>query len=326
VSSASAPAGVEAIGLDIGGTKIAGFRVSQDGRVLDHARAPTPAGDSRMVFAAIVEVASQVRGPAAAAVGVGMAGIVEFPSGVIRYAPNLPMRDVPLQDWLIESTGLPCRVENDANVAGWGEFRLGAARDANDMLMVTVGTGIGGAIVSGGRLFRGAHGFSGEIGHIIVEPGGPLCGCGNLGCWEQVASGRAIGRLGREAASREPASLLVELADGDPAMITGPVVTTAAKQGDLTAVAVLAEVGRRLGEGIAGLVNILDPEVVVVGGGAIDAGDLLLDPARTVFAVSVEAPDHRPQVPILAAQLGNDAGGIGAALLALEEFGAAGSA
>jgi glucokinase len=321
VSSESAPAGVEAIGLDIGGTKIAGFRVSGDGRVLDHARAPTPAGDSRTVFEAIVEVAAQVRGPAAAAVGVGMAGIVEFPSGVIRYAPNLPLRDVPLQDWLAESTGLPCRVENDANVAGWGEFRLGAGRDANDMLMVTVGTGIGGAIVSGGRLFRGAHGFSGEIGHIIVEPGGPLCGCGNLGCWEQVASGRAIGRLGREAAAREPASLLVELAEGDPAMVTGAVVTTAAKQGDLTAVAVLAEVGRRLGEGIAGLVNILDPEVVVVGGGAIDAGDLLLDPTRGVFAVSVEAPDHRPQVPILAARLGNDAGGIGAALLALDEFG-----
>jgi glucokinase len=320
VSPAPVQPGREAIGLDIGGTKIAGFRVSEDGRVLDYARSPTPGGESAEVFSAIEEVARQVMGPAATAVGVGVAGIVEYPAGVVRYGPNLPFRDLPLQDWLARSTGLPCRVDNDANVAGWGEFRVGAARDAEHMLLVTVGTGIGGAIVDGGRLFRGAHGFAAEIGHIIVEPGGPLCGCGNLGCWEQVASGRAIGRLGREAAASEPASHLVELADGDPAMVTGAVVTVAAKQGDLTAIAVLAEVGRRLGEGIAGLVNVLDPEVVVVGGGAIDAGDLLLGPARIAFVEAVEAPEHRPEVPILAAQLGNDAGGIGAALLALAEL------
>jgi glucokinase len=321
VSQPSARTGLEAIGLDIGGTKIAGFRVSADGRVLDHARSPTPAGDSRAVFAAIEQVAGQLRGPAAVAIGAGIAGMVEYPAGIMRYGPNLPFRDIPLREWLAQSSGLPCLVDNDAASAGWGEFRMGAGRDANDMLLVTVGTGIGGAIVSDGRMFRGAHGFGAEIGHIIVEPGGPLCGCGNRGCWEQVASGRAIGRLGRETAAREPASLLVELADGDPAMITGPVVTTAAQQGDLTAVGVLAEVGRRLGEGIAGLVNVLDPEVVVVGGGAIVAGDLLLDPARTAFVGAVEAPEHRPEVPILAAQLGNDAGGIGAALLALEELG-----
>jgi glucokinase len=188
------------------------------------------------------------------------------------------------------------------------------------MLLVTVGTGIGGGIVADGKLLRGAHGFAGEIGHIIVEPGGPLCGCGNQGCWEQVASGRAIGRLGREAASEHPESLIVQLAGGDASSVTGAVVTEAALNGDSIAARILAEVGRRLGEGIAGLVNILDPDVVVVGGGVIQAGDLLMGPARRAFAEAVEAPEHRPEVPILAAEMGNDAGAIGAADLAWMEL------
>ncbi len=188
------------------------------------------------------------------------------------------------------------------------------------MLLLTVGTGIGGGIVADGRLFRGAHGFAAEIGHIIVEPGGPVCGCGNRGCWEQVAAGRAIDRRGREAAREHPRSLLATLAGGEPEKVTGAVVTEAAKRGDDVARSILTEVGRRLGEGIAGLVNVLDPEVVVVGGGAIDAGDLLLEPARAAFVDAIEAPEHRPVVPILAAELGNDAGAVGAAALALEEL------
>jgi len=154
------------------------------------------------------------------------------------------------------------------------------------------------------------------VGHIIVEPGGPLCGCGNLGCWEQVASGRAIDRLGRAAAREHPEARFVELAGGDPERVTGPAVTAAAKEGDALATGILAEVGRRLGEGLAGLVNVLDPDVVVIGGGAVDAGDLLLEPARAAFGDSVEAPNHRPAVPVLAAALGNDAGAVGAADLA----------
>jgi glucokinase len=320
VSGPAPDPGAAAIGLDIGGTKIAGFRVGPDGVVRAHTREPTPKGDSRAVFAAVESVVGSLLDETVAAVGVGVAGMVEIPGGVVRYGPNLPFRELPLRDWLTESTDLPCLVDNDANTAGWGEFVLGAGRDSVDMLLVAVGTGIGGAIVAGGRLFRGAHGFAAEIGHIVVEPGGPVCGCGNRGCWEMVASGRAVGRLGREAAAREPASLLVELADGDPSLVTGPVVTAAAKQGDPTAVDVLDTVGRRLGEGMAGLVNVIDPDVVVVGGGAVDAGDLLLGPAREVFWASVEAPDHRPVVPLVAAELGNDAGGVGAALLALESI------
>jgi glucokinase len=169
-------------------------------------------------------------------------------------------------------------------------------------------------------MLRGAHGFGAEIGHVIVEPNGPPCGCGNLGCWEQVASGRAIDRLGRESAAANPSSMMVRLAGGDASAVTGPLVVQAAHQGDREAVAVLAEVGRRLGEGIAGMVNILDPQVVVVGGGAISAGALLLEPAREVFRRSIMAPQYRPEVPIEAALMGNAAGGIGAALLALDEL------
>jgi len=191
------------------------------------------------------------------------------------------------------------------------------------MLLVTVGTGIGGGIVAGGKLFRGAHGFAGEIGHIIVEPNGPLCGCGNRGCWEQVAAGRAIDRLGREAARDHPDALFVDLAGGDPDAVTGSLVTQAAHDGDELAAGILGEVGTRLGEGIAGLVNVLDPDVVVIGGGAIVAGDYLLGPARVAYRRAVEAPEHRPEVRIVPAELGNEAGSVGAAVLALEELGAA---
>lgn len=311
---------MQALGVDIGGTKIAAMRVGPDGAVHERAQVPTPRGDSEEVFAAVEEAARRVMGADVAAAGVGVAGLVDSAAGIMRYGPNLPFRELPLRDRLSAAIGVPCLVENDASVAGWGEYRLGAGRGTREMLLVTVGTGIGGAIITGGRMLRGAHGFAAEIGHVIVEPGGPQCGCGNRGCWEQVASGRAISRLGGEAARANPHSLLAELAEGDPEAVSGPLVTDAARRGDVVAQEVLAEVGRRLGEGVAGLVNILDPEVVVIGGGAVEAGDLLLDPARKAYREAVEAPDHRPDVPILPAELHNDAGGIGAALLALEEL------
>src|SRR6266540_6228803 len=157
--------------------------------------------------------------PDVLALGVGAAGMVSL-EGVMRYAPNVAWREFPLKERIHAAVGLPTMVDNDANVAAWGEFRFGAGRGSNDILLVTVGTGIGGGIVAGGKLFRGAHGFAGEIGHIIVEPGGPLCGCGNRGCWEQVASGRAVDRLGRQAAEVDPTSLMVGLADGDAVRVT----------------------------------------------------------------------------------------------------------
>ncbi len=314
----------QAIGIDVGGTKIAGFRVARDGTVLDRATAPTPADDPEATLASMVGVAGAIRTPEVLALGVGAAGMISTQTGVLRFAPNLAWRELPIAERMAEALGIPCQVDNDANVAAWGEFRFGAGRGYRHMLLVTVGTGIGGGIVADGRLFRGAHGFAAEIGHIIVEPDGPLCGCGNHGCLEQVASGHAIGRLGREAAAERPRSMIATLANGDPEAVTGSVVTEAARRGDGTARGVLAVVGRRLGEGIAGLVNVLDPQVVVVGGGAIEAGDLLLAPARSAFGEAVEGREHRPEVPLLAAQLGNDAGAIGAAVLALEELGVPG--
>lgn len=312
-----------AIGIDAGGTKVEGLLVDvgSGGAVLDRRVVLTPATDAEAVARTIVGVARELMaGHEVAALGVGAAGMVGT-GGVMRFAPNVAWREFPLGRRLGAAVGLPTIVENDANVAAWGEYRYGGGRGHAHMLLVTVGTGIGGGIISDGKLFRGAHGFAAEIGHIIVEPNGPRCGCGNLGCWEQVASGRAIGRLGRQAAAEHEESVLATMAGGDAGKVTGEMVTDAASQGDPVSVGILAEVGRRLGEGIAGLVNILDPELVVVGGGAIAAGDLLLEPARSAFADAVEGPDDRPAVPIIAAQMGNDAGAVGAADLAWREVG-----
>jgi glucokinase len=310
----------DAIGIDVGGTKIHAFRVTRDGTVGERAKRETPADDPDAILAEMIDLAKEIRDDDIVAVGIGAAGLVDRASGVMRFSPNLAWREMPIRDRLHDALGLPTLLENDASAAAYGEWRFGAGRGVDDMLLVAVGTGIGGGAIQAGRLFHGAHGFAAEIGHIIVEPGGPLCGCGNLGCWEQVAAGRAIGRLGREAAREHEHSLLRQLAHGDPDAVTGELVTEAAQQGDDVAIRVLRRVGRRLGEGIAGLVNILDPEIVVVGGGVIVAGDLLLDPARTAFLDSVEGPSHRHEVPIVPATLGNDAGAIGAAALALDEL------
>lgn len=311
----------EAIGIDVGGTKVNALRVARDGEILDRKNAPTPAHDEEATLAAMIDLARALQSDDVLAVGVGAAGMVDSSDGILRFAPNLAWRDLPIAARMREALDLPCQVDNDANVAAYAEFRFGAGRGYRHLLLVTVGTGIGGGIVSDGRLFRGAYGFAAEIGHIIVEPGGPLCGCGNLGCWEQVAAGRAIDRMGRSAAREHEDSILRRLAGEDPDRVTGRLVTEAALQGDEAALRVLNEVGRRLGEGIAGLVNVLDPQIVVVGGGAIRAGDLLLDPARAAFAEAIEGPEYRPKVPIVAAQLGPDAGAVGAAALALEELG-----
>jgi glucokinase len=314
--------GGQSIGLDVGGSKIAAARVAADGSILAHERVPTPAQDMDRTLHAMVELARAVMTEDVEAVGIGAAGLVESATGVLVFAPNLAWRDVHLVEEVTGALGLPAIADNDATVAAWGEYRFGAGRGHDHLLLVAVGTGIGGGIVTDGRIYRGAHGFAAEIGHIIVEPGGPLCGCGNRGCWEQVASGHAIERAGRGAAERDPHSGIARLAEGVPGGVSGSVVTRAAQDGDETARAILATVGRRLGEGLAGLANVLDPEVLVIGGGAVSAGDLLLEPARRAFAEAVEAPEFRPPVPILAAELGNDAGVVGAAALALAELGA----
>lgn len=310
--------GLHAVGVDVGGTKINAVRIGPDGAVLARDTRPTPSDDIAATLTAMREAAEAVRTPEVVAVGVGAAGLVDARTGTLRFAPNIAWRDAPLVE-VMGALGLPVKVDNDCTAAAYGEWRLGAARGHDDVLYVGVGTGIGGGLILEGRPYRGANGFSAEIGHIVVEPGGPLCGCGNQGCWETVASGSTITREGRRAATRHAHSLLAEMAGGDPDRVDGAMVAEAARQGDPAARGILAEVGHRLGEGIAGLVNVVDPELVVVGGGAADAGDLLLAPARAGFRASVEGRGHRPEVPIVPAMLGADGAAIGAAIMALDE-------
>jgi glucokinase len=305
-----------AIGIDVGG-KTAATLVGRDGAVLARELLPTPAEDPRRTLETMVGLARSVMIEGVVGVGIAAAGMVDL-EGTMRYAPNLAWRDVPLAGFVGSALGLPAVADNDVNAAAWGEFRYGAGRGTQHMLMITVGTGIGGGIVVDGNLYRGAHGFAAEVGHFVVEPGGPPCGCGNRGCWEQVASGTAITRAGRAAAARHPHSALVALSGGDPESVTGAMVTEAARGGDTVSRGIFVEVGHALGVGMAGLVNVLDPELVVVGGGAAEAGELLLAPARDAFHRSVEGVHHRPDVPIVAAALGPDAGAIGAASLAFE--------
>lgn len=306
---------VPACGIDIGGTKIAGAVVAADGTVLSEARVISPATESAAIEAAAAGlIARFAQEHPIASVGVGAAGYVDETRSEVRFAPNIAWRHEPLGRDLAELVGLPVVVENDANAAAWGEFRFGAGRDVDDQLMVTVGTGVGGGIIVGGRLLRGAFGAAAEIGHLRLVPQGRLCGCGNHGCFEQYASGSALVRSTREeAAGSTLARDLVERAGGDPAAITGPMITAAAQDGDRFAREQFATLGHWLGGGIASLVAVLDPAVVVIGGGVSEAGDLLLDPIREAFAHELTGRGYRPEAQIRPAELGNRAGVIGAA-------------
>ncbi|MGZ5213488.1 MAG: ROK family protein [Actinomycetota bacterium] len=308
----------QAVGIDVGGTKTAAARVGGDGSVLALETLPTPADDVDATLATIVKAARAVITPDVGGVGIAAAGLVEWETGDLVFAPNLAWRQVPLARYLTSELGVPVVADNDNTAAAWGEYVFGAGRGFKDLLLVGVGTGIGGGIVSGGRLFHGAHGFAAEIGHIVMDPAGPLCGCGNRGCWEQLASGQAVTRAGRAAVRRGAETVLAELTVGDPERITGSMVTQAARDGDAVSIAILADVGHWLGVGIGGLVNILDPEVVVMAGGVAQAGDLLLDPARAAYRDTVEAAEMRPDVSIVTAALGRHTGVVGAAALVLE--------
>ena len=307
------------IGFDVGGTKIAAGVVDEEGRVVARARRESPASDSDLIeetIAALVRDLAQ--GHAVEAVGVGAAGFVDVGRSTVLFAPNLAWRNEPLKAELERRTDLPVVIENDANAAAWGEFSFGAGEDVEDLLLVTVGTGVGGGIVLDGSLHRGAFGVAAEIGHLRVVPGGRLCGCGNLGCWEQYASGSALVHDAKErlSAGGDDVQPLLKRAGGDVDAVTGPLITEAAQAGDPVAVELLAGVGQWLGEGIASLTAVLDPAVVVIGGGVSEAGPLLLDPVRERFLDTLTGRGHRPELSIRPAQLGNKAGMIGAADLA----------
>jgi glucokinase len=313
----------QSIGVDVGGTKIAAGVVDEKGEIHARTRRDTPSKDSAAIVEAIVEVTRELAADHDVdVVGVGTAGFVDAGRSRVFFAPNLAWRDLELRDQVAAATGLPVVVENDANAAAWAEFRFGAAADVNDMVLLTIGTGVGGALVLGGQLYRGSHGFSGELGHVRLVPDGQLCGCGLRGCLEAYASGSALVRNARAAATSAAvavpgsATRLLELSGGDPDAITGPMVTTAAKEGDVLAVHLITEVGTWLGAAMGSFTAVFDPAAFVIGGGVAAARAQFVKPAEEAMLRNVTGGSLLPHATIRLATLGNDAGIVGAADLA----------
>jgi len=288
--------------------------VDESGTVLKKVTVGRPVDQAGMVEGPL-ELAAQLMQADIAAIGLGAAGLVSWPDGRLVWGPNVVGRDVPFKDLLTTRFGLPTVVDNDANLAALAESRVGVARGYRHVLLVTLGTGIGGGNVIDGRIYRGRS-FAGEVGHMVIDVGGPRCTCGQRGCWETFASGRRLDQIARDVAAADPAGLTARLAVGGPA--AGSHLTEAATQGDPQAAQAVAEMGVWLGIGLASLVALLDPEVIVVGGGAARAGDILLQPARDSIQAALEGSEFRRPTPLLAAGLGQDAGIIGAGLAAAE--------
>ena len=311
------PTALPAVGVDIGGTKVAGGVVAADGTLLDTARRATPGSSVADTEDAIVAVVEELAGrhEALVGVGIGAAGWFDRTGDTVLFSPHLAWRNSTLRKDLAARLQRPLWVGNDADAAAWAEYRYGAARGASLALMITLGTGIGGGIVIDGRLQRGAHGVAGEWGHMRVVPDGRLCACGSRGCWEQYASGTALGQTAREVALTSPAAAgrLLERVGGRAERLTGEDVARTAADGDPLALELVTEVGTWLGQGIADLAAVLDPEVVVIGGGVSVLGELVLGPARTRLDRALPGRGFRPGPRVVAAQLGAQAGLIGAA-------------
>ncbi|NHN55941.1 ROK family glucokinase [Calidifontibacter sp. DB0510] len=314
-----------AIGVDIGGTKVAAGLVDESGRIVQRARRDTPHRSTKphVVEDVIVDVVEELVGLASSppvAVGIGAAGFVSSDRATVVFAPHLSWRHEPLRDALTQRVDLPVFVDNDANAACWAEHRFGAAQGESHVVMVTLGTGIGGAVLVDGQIQRGRFGIAGEFGHMQVVPDGHRCECGNRGCWEQYASGNALVREARSlvVAGSPLGADLAALVDGDPLRLTGPMITEAAQAGDPTAAELLAEIGTWLGTGLANLANAFDPGAFVIGGGVSAAGPMLLSPARDSFRRHLSGRGYRPEARIAHATLGNEAGLVGAADLARE--------
>ncbi|MDN4472693.1 ROK family glucokinase [Demequina zhanjiangensis] len=315
---------MHAIGVDIGGTKIAVGVVDPDGTIVTKLRRDTKPQDPASIDAAIADAVKELaKDFEFQSVGLAAAGFASSDRNNMTFAPNIAWREYPLGDRVRELIGrddLAVVVENDGNAAGWAEYVYGAGRHTQNMTMLTIGTGIGAALIVNGELVRGAYGFAAELGHMRVVPDGHPCGCGLRGCWEQYGSGSALTREARRAGvEREVrAAALLERAGGIAANISGPDVTAAAMDGDELSIELLHDLGTWIGIGCASMAAVLDPEVFVVGGGVVAAGDLLLEPARQAYKEHVPAQALRPMTPILAAEMGNDAGIVGAAALARE--------
>jgi glucokinase len=318
---APSPATKASIGVDLGGTKMRVGAVDDSPRIVWRAEESSLGLGTEELLATLrrqLEDAAAAN-PGALAVGLGVPCRIVRETGVAIGAVNLPIADLPLRDVVGEWLDAPVFVDNDANVAAIAEHRHGAARGAHNVLMLTIGTGVGGGLILGDRVYRGATGAGAEIGHIVVELDGPPCqgSCPNRGCLEAVASGLALAREGNEAASRHPDSALGRaLAAGEE--ITGRSVTDAALAGDAVSLELVDALGRRLGAALSGLANVFEPEVIVLGGGVMAVGDLLLEPAREELAARALEPMRR--TPLVPAELGGEAGVIGAATMALLEL------
>jgi glucokinase len=310
---------MNAVGVDVGGTKIAAGVVSPEGKLLNEVKYPT-ANVRELLLSTVAEAIAEVKeGYEVGGVCLAVPGFILARENKVLRAANLEaIEGIPLEEELGGRTSLPVTVENDANAAAWGEFRFGAGKDVDDLVFITLGTGVGGGVISHGVLLRGARGTGGELGHITVHPAGPRCGCGNHGCLEALASGTAIGRRAQEVADEQPDSTLGRFAmERTP---RGEDVLYLARKGDEAALEVLREAGTWLGIGLATFVNIFDPEVIAIGGGVSGAGDLVLDPARREMRVRSHSPS-RDLVEIRMATLGAESGMLGAAALARGEGG-----
>ena len=308
------------IGIDVGGTKVLGGVVDDKGVVLARARKDTPRQGGKALTQRIAETVKELMAQHdVESVGVSAAGFVSSDRKTMLATPNIAdWNDVDLDSELKSLIDLPIVIENDANAAACGEAKFGAGRNQNHMMMLTVGTGIGGGIVVDGQLHRGAFGIAAEFGHMRVVPEGHICGCGARGCFEQYASGNALLRHAREAinASPEVARNLLSRGDGTVAGLTGQIITQAAQEADPIALAAFNTTGQWLGAGIASLAVLLDPECIVIGGGVIDAGEILLAPTRESLERTMPFAGKHPYPELIAAELGNDAGLVGVADLA----------
>ena len=314
---------VYAIGIDIGGTKILGGLVDEYGKVFAEVREPSPAQDPTLMLETVVSMVRRLQSDAGqsqvVAAGVAGAGFIDAQQSTVLYSPNLNWRNEPLREKLDSQLQIPVVIENDANAAGWAEFKFGAGRDVKDMIMLTLGTGVGGAVVADGKLRRGGFGIAGELGHVRVVQDGRLCGCGVRGCVEQYASGTAVLEAARELANSDSAEgARLRALQGDEGDLSGLHVYQAVLEGDRAAIGLLETAGDYLGQAIGTIVAVLDPQLVVIGGGLSETNELILRPIRESYLRNLPARGYRPELEIRVAEFSNQAGVIGAADLARE--------
>ncbi|MBW4031382.1 MAG: ROK family protein [Acidobacteria bacterium] len=309
---------MHAIGIDIGGTKIAGALVSESGEILRTLKRPTPAGDPVAIVQNVVELVTELGdGEDVIAAGVAAAGFVDATQSIVYYAPNINWRGEPFREHLSQLLpGLDITIDNDANAAGWAEYRFGVGRGCTDMTLLTIGTGVGGAVIVDGNLLRGAYGAAGEIGHLRVVPGGLPCGCGQRGCIEQYGSGRSLLRYANDIADAGGIGLNLAAAREAAGQLDGTIVGGLIEDHDPGALAALRELGSWLGQASASIGAVLDPQLFVFGGGVAAAGELLLEPIREAFLAHLPARGFHPEPTFAVAELVNDAGVVGAADLA----------